>query len=407
MNKARLFTLTVLCNVCICLAAHADGGMFRQAVGTTSVAVPNAPDQRAVIFYDEGVETLVLQDSYEGDHKDFSWVIPLPARPVGDEVATTSVSLFSALDSQTNPSIYKTNYITVPTSGSSGCGCGSSSAGGLQAGDNDSVGESVQVWRQMTVGPYQASILSAGEGDSLVTWLNDNDYEVPDSAGDAINSYVVRDWFFVALKVDVTAAASDGDAPEALTPIRVSFNSDDIIFPLIISSVNTTGQAQIKVYVISEHRTQTQNFTSQDVDKSLLADIVYYNDDFDYTEFLQGRAGQSSSPYWIVEYSGEFHDEEYFQDVITVGRDYIVTRFSTFMTASQMSKDVVFETDPDGDESFTVNMVVGARPNPGPERMAVAVLLTVLGAPALIGLAAGGQNSRLWLLFLLAGMLFI
>jgi len=45
------------------------------------------PDQRALINFSNGVERLVIETRFTGRGTNFTWVVPLPAKPV-IEVAT-------------------------------------------------------------------------------------------------------------------------------------------------------------------------------------------------------------------------------------------------------------------------------------------------------------------------------
>ena len=59
----------------------ADGGFFVPQ-GSEDMYQPS---QRAVIFYDNGIEDLILQTEYEEGADDFAWVVPVPDYPEVDE----------------------------------------------------------------------------------------------------------------------------------------------------------------------------------------------------------------------------------------------------------------------------------------------------------------------------------
>jgi len=59
------------------LSLRADGKVFSQvtAVKTTT------PDQRALVNFADGTETLVVETTFVGAGTNFAWVVPLPAAP--------------------------------------------------------------------------------------------------------------------------------------------------------------------------------------------------------------------------------------------------------------------------------------------------------------------------------------
>ena len=55
--------------------SFADGKVIPQTV----FAVPDIPNQQALIHYANGLETLVIETSFVGKGSNFAWVVPLPA----------------------------------------------------------------------------------------------------------------------------------------------------------------------------------------------------------------------------------------------------------------------------------------------------------------------------------------
>ena len=54
--------------------------------------VPAIPNQRAVIFYKDGVQTLIVQSTLDAPKGEYAWVVPLPAEPT--QYAAGKESLF-------------------------------------------------------------------------------------------------------------------------------------------------------------------------------------------------------------------------------------------------------------------------------------------------------------------------
>ena len=70
--------------------ARADGKVFSQvtAVKTTT------PDQRALLHFADGTETLVVETTFVGAGTNFAWVVPLPAAP---EITAVPRTVFTNL----------------------------------------------------------------------------------------------------------------------------------------------------------------------------------------------------------------------------------------------------------------------------------------------------------------------
>ncbi len=207
--------------------ALADGGFF---VLDPSRDI-SQPAQKAIILYENNRETLILQVKYEGDADEFAWVIPVPNYP---DVGVAEPELFQELAELTEVEVY------------SGGGC----AFGPMAGP----GEGVEVWEEMVVGPYDVAILSASSSAALINWLNANGYFFPEEGEEIIDSYVAQsgEWYFVATKINAEAEAT-GLAEGTIQPLRLSFDSDEIFYPLRITSLSS-DRCEVLLYVFADQK---------------------------------------------------------------------------------------------------------------------------------------------------------
>jgi hypothetical protein len=210
----------------------ADGCLFTQLYKDIY-----EPNQLAMIIFDDMVEKIIFQIDYEGDAKDFAWVIPVPAYP----------KLFSVED-EIFYELYQLTKITPPSN--FGCGWG---AGYPVPGFEDGT---VHIWEENQVGIYQTVTLSASDPNSLVEWLNDNGYTFPTEGQEILDYYVQKNWFFVAMKIqsdeiiDTTTYYT-----AAIQPIGIMFFSEEIVYPLKISSLSVpSGGSEVLVYAFSKER---------------------------------------------------------------------------------------------------------------------------------------------------------
>jgi len=55
----------------------------------------NEKSQKALIYYHDQTENMVVSTSFQGNSKDFAWVIPTPSKP---EIFKSSAGLFTTLE---------------------------------------------------------------------------------------------------------------------------------------------------------------------------------------------------------------------------------------------------------------------------------------------------------------------
>jgi len=210
----------------------ADGGLFTQLYRDIY-----EPNQLAMIVFDDMVEKIIFQIDYEGDAEDFAWVIPVPAYP---KLFPVEDEIFYELHELTQP----------PPPSSFGCGWG---AGVQTPGLED---EGVHVWEENQVGIYHTTTLSATDPNSLVVWLNDNGYAFPAEGQGILDYYVQQSWFFVAMKIQPDEIVNNSENYSgAIQPIGIMFFSDEMIYPLKISTLSVPSWGtEVLIYAFSDER---------------------------------------------------------------------------------------------------------------------------------------------------------
>lgn len=242
MKKGRNSLFFILFFLCPVTLTFSDGGFI-------STDVSLSTDQRAIIIQNGDEISMTLSTGYTGDGEEFAWIIPLPVPPeVYDvfEAGDTGEEAFETLDRQTSPSVSQGH--------SSGFFLATEGASGEEA-------QPVELYGSVVLDHYEASILGAAAAAPLLDWLNGNGYPVAPEALEVLDTYIHRDWAFVAIKL--TPGEKRRYENEFLPPLTIQYRYDEILFPLRISSVSTDREVKITLYVIAESTARSSNFRTE------------------------------------------------------------------------------------------------------------------------------------------------
>lgn len=202
--------------------------IFSFALGALALS-PEFPvydvGQRAVVFYEDGVETLVMSSTFAGSADDFAWLIPTPSKPEVDKV---SVGLFSELSTRTSRAFKQTGDIYPVPFMVRGLATESFS------------GPSITVEETKEVGYYEATVVSATDSQELIRWLAERGYTYPSTQGHLLNDYIKDKWHFTVVRIKpefadeyIAASLRSGHS----TPLKLTFSSDDMIYPFKLSRI--------------------------------------------------------------------------------------------------------------------------------------------------------------------------
>jgi hypothetical protein len=188
------------------------------------------PSQKAIIYFKDGKEVLVLQVKYEGPAEDFAWIVPLPAKPEVAAIAADK-SPFAEI------SLYTQRRVRW----------------GFK-GRDDAQGPAVTVLERKIVGVYDVAIVAASRAGALTNWLNNNGYAFPKQRNDVLEHYTQKKWVYVAMRIDSKALESHEVKKlrtGELQPIRFEFSAEEMVYPLKISSVNS-GETEVLLYLLAD-----------------------------------------------------------------------------------------------------------------------------------------------------------
>ncbi len=190
--------------------------------------------QEAIIVYQDGVEDLILKITYQGEPKDFAWLIPFPSAP---EISKAEAQLFKEIFDYVE-------YEIAQRSRGWGVKWGKSAED-----TEESLG--VEVIARKIVGSYETTTVKETVAGALNRWLKENDYAELTGAEEELEYYRKQGWVYAAIKVRDAIAEGEG---VDLHPLRFTFKTreeDAMVYPLKLSAFQNTP-LDVNLYVFAD-----------------------------------------------------------------------------------------------------------------------------------------------------------
>ena len=190
-------------------AAQACGGFF-----CNNVPIDQSGEEIIFDIQNGKVEAHV-SISYQGEAKDFSWVIPVHGVPT---LKVGAPQFFQYVRNATQPT-FQLQYDEGGT-----CNAfwkfgpqyeAAADAGGTPTSNG------VQVLSEGQVGPYDSAVVAADDNAALAKWLSDNGYTLADP--NVLEPYVGQGFNFLALKLQQNKTVGE------LRPVVISFGGDPLM----------------------------------------------------------------------------------------------------------------------------------------------------------------------------------
>ncbi len=199
-------------------------------------------DERALVAWDGSREDILMSLRVTGSSDSAAWVMPVPSAA---RISLGEAEAFSELGRITAPRIeYRDSW--WPTF--RWLTAGEESEGAMTGAPP---GAGVNVLGHQQIGPFDVTRLAAQDPAALAKWLSDNGFPHPDGLDANLAPYVADQWEVVAVKL---APAERGESLTGdLQPLRLSFASDTVIYPMRLSRSASTPQ-NVDLYVVAEHR---------------------------------------------------------------------------------------------------------------------------------------------------------
>ena len=198
-------------------------------------------DERALIAWDGSTEDILMSFGVSGGSERAAWVMPVPSAArvtLGDNAVFDDLAALTAPRIEYRDSWWPTfSWLTHGTAGAP------EGAGGRPPGG-------VSVLATQRIGPFEVTRLAGDSSAALAAWLGDHGFPQPATLDDNLAPYVEQGWEIVAIQL-----AADGTGPltGTLQPLRLSFASDTVVYPMRLSRAATVPQS-VELSVLAEHR---------------------------------------------------------------------------------------------------------------------------------------------------------
>lgn len=260
------------------LSVRADGKVFSQVTAVKTVT----PDQRALLHFADGTETLVVETTFVGAGTNFAWVVPLPAAP---EITAVPRTVFTNLERLFQPEVihkqtrWWLGMLLLTLFFGTLLRAVGKPGGVLQwlalvgaffmlliaaipnfvrargAAGISIEPTGVQVLARQTIGVFDTVTLSSPDGAALTRWLNEHGFAVPAAAQPVISDYAKQGWIFAAAKL----SRPDATGKTSPHPLAFKFKTDRAVYPLRLTGVEN-DRCLVELDVFGASRAELPGF---------------------------------------------------------------------------------------------------------------------------------------------------
>ena len=271
-------------------AAHACGGFFCSQT-------PIDQSAESIVFSvnpeTNEVETHV-QITFQGDAEDFAWVVPVPAAP---DLFLSTDTLFSTLAATTAPTFDVRSHDDGWCTGYYGYSYSDlASSSTYSYGAYDTGASGVTIVATQAVGPYQTVTLQAQSSGALLQWLQENNYDLPDSLDPVLAPYVDSNAYFVALKLQSDKSAGD------IAPLGMRYTSSKAGIPIQLTSIAATPDMRLTVYVFGEFRAVPESYLHVRLNEAALN---YVDQGTNYNDVITRAADEAGGHAFATDFAGD------------------------------------------------------------------------------------------------------
>ena len=227
-----------------------------------------------------------------------------------EDVKTLPADVFDRVDSLSAPRLVEyweqdpCSRRAVRARGEVQCEMGAEPcAGAGRRREDEDLGVTIEA--QFVVGEYEIVILSATDSSGLETWLRREKYKIPQGAAEALAPYVRDKTKFFVAKVDIKKVKRDAQGVVQLSPLRFSFDANELRLPVRLGLLNAGGKQDLIVYVIHPtSRFEVANYANTFIPTNLeVADGVRNNFAAFFAELFDATVEKMGRKVVVTEYA--------------------------------------------------------------------------------------------------------
>lgn len=211
-------------------SACACGGVVTGSANDTATV----NNEVALLGWDGRRETILMQLSLQAGTDNAALIVPTPTPAT---VGAGRADTFAELEKLTAPEVVTDRKWF----GSDTDGMGAAPGGANTA---------PTVLDQVRLGPLEATTLAGGDLTGVQKWLGDNGYVMRPEVTATLEPYLSEGWSFVAMRL-----TSSEPLRGALDPVKLTFDSDRLVYPMRMSRAATQAQT-VHLYVLGAHQVE-------------------------------------------------------------------------------------------------------------------------------------------------------
>lgn len=221
---------------------------------------PMYSDATQVVVMRHGTRTVLsMQTSYVGPQEPFAIVVPVPATVQERDIEVLDPDVFDAIERASAPRLVE--YWEQDPCASDGAakpaaGTQAAVAAGQADGDHDGAPE-ITFGSLQIAGEYQIAIVR--DAAAFDAWSRREKVRIPAGVEPVLRGYFESGLKLVVAKVDPTKVAFAGDRA-VLSPLRVRYDSEQLVLPIQLGLANSPGTQDLLVYVLAPERYEAAGF---------------------------------------------------------------------------------------------------------------------------------------------------